>query len=47
MAGIDGKALLKKMKPRRTVDYFAPMGRWLLVGISFIFLRIYGSEILR
>jgi hypothetical protein len=28
MAGIDGKTLLKKTKPRRTVDYFGPMGRW-------------------
>lgn len=27
-AGIDGKTLLKKTKPRRTVDYFGPMGRW-------------------
>ena len=29
--GIDGKLLLKKTKPRRTVDYFGPMGRWLYV----------------
>ncbi|KAG8860603.1 pre-mRNA cleavage and polyadenylation factor (CPF) complex subunit [Serendipita sp. 411] len=28
-AGMDGKTLLKKTKPRRTVDYFGPMGRWL------------------
>ncbi|KIM23526.1 hypothetical protein M408DRAFT_119447 [Serendipita vermifera MAFF 305830] len=28
LAGVDGKALLKKTKPRRTVDYFGPMGRW-------------------
>lgn len=29
--GIDGKLLLKKTKPRRTVDYFGPMGRWFYV----------------
>jgi len=28
---IDGKAF-KKVRPRRTVDYFAGVGRWTLVG---------------
>ncbi|PVG00060.1 WD40 repeat-like protein [Serendipita vermifera] len=31
MVGIDGKTLLKKTKPRRTVDYFGPVGRWLWI----------------
>lgn len=36
--GIDGKLLLKKTKPRRTVDYFGPMGRWLYVCSSHCLL---------
>ncbi|KAG8835942.1 pre-mRNA cleavage and polyadenylation factor (CPF) complex subunit [Serendipita sp. 399] len=39
-AGMDGKTLLKKTKPRRTVDYFAPMGRWLWASISSFDTRI-------
>jgi len=35
---IDGK-LIKKTRPRRTVDYNGGMGRWLLVRCALNFLK--------
>jgi len=43
---IDGK-LIKKTRPRRTVDYNGGMGRWLLVRYTSEFSELVDSEHLR
>lgn len=40
---MDGKAM-KKTRPRRTVDYGGPMGRWALVRLPY-FLKNYIFEV--
>lgn len=37
---LDGKLIIKKTRPRRTVDYNGGMGRWELVRMVGILLRV-------
>ena len=39
---MDGKTV-KKVRPRRTVDYGGPLGRWALVRLPFVCRLIYRS----